>query len=353
MPRKGNQMATQTETSNGVTGADIDAMSAKALNQFVLESEISDLPDYFIELKPADKKLAVKSVLFGTDMPAHKPGKGSVAKKASPKKKAAPKKSTTSTAVSTQVQGDATILPALPADFNLPTINFNAIKTEQAAVDLAKELVEVGDFALFHLGGVFARMADEKWYMGHEDFRKCCDVEFNVRYRKAAYLMKIYRTLDAKNIAWQDVVKCGWSKLKELLPILTPQNASGWADKAVKMSTVALLEHVKTAQAKSGTTPVKVGTKTFTLHEDQRSVVDAALADARSKGATEFDSVALELICQDYLGHASVSDPDTIIEAAFKKQAGTKEGLQNAVALLNTHFSDVIVELDIPDHYGL
>lgn len=340
-------------TSHEITSDEIDAMSSKRLHQFVLENDIDSLPDYFIDLKPGEKKQAVKSVLFGGDMPKHIPDKGKPAKKAASKKAPvgvkASKAKGTAVAIAPKT---GEVLPPVTA-FDLPEITFSDITTETQAVEVAKQMVEVGDYALFHLGGIFCRMADQKWFMGYSDFKECCEAEFGVRYRKAAYLMKIYRTIDEKGIAWQDVVKCGWTKLKELLPILTPGNAKKWAEKAQGMSTVALIEHVNAAQKKSGETPKTVQTKTFTLYEDQKVIVNAALADAKLKGSTDFDAVALELICQEYLGSTGLLMPDKIVLTFFKSMAGSKEGLERVIGLMNDYFPDVTVELDIPETYGM
>ncbi len=332
--------------------ADINKMSVKKLNQFVLEQDISGLPEYFIELKPDDKKKAVLAAVLGGKHKMPKPGvaKGEVAPKTKTKTKT--KATAKNTEIATAgIKGE--VLPPLLDSFNLPDINFEAIATQNDAVALAMELVEVGDYALYHIGGIFVRMVDQKWFMGHDDFKKCCIAEFGIEYRKAAYLMKIYRTIDGKGIAWQDVVKCGWTKLKELLPILTPKNAKGWAEKAQSMTTLALIEHVK-AETGDDKSVALVATKTFKLHDDQQKVVNDALLDAKIKGHTEVDSVALELICQSYLGSTVPTlDPIKYMQSFFKTVSGKPKGLKIILSLLNKYYDDVSIELDIPEKYGM
>jgi hypothetical protein len=61
----------------------------------------------------------------------------------------------------------------------------------------------------------------------------------------------------------------------------------------------------------------KTTCKTFKLHEDQKEIVEAALQNVKEKTGTAVDTVALEFICQQYMG--------TGIAFADAKQALTAE----------------------------
>lgn len=368
-----------------MTADEVDAMSTKRLNQFVLENGVEDLPDYFPSLKPADKKQAVKVVLFGKsagDMPTFTPVKGetkpkvkakttkdvsqhipksksAVKTKAKPKGKVLAKKETSKAVAKTPKQE---ILPpasgTMIGTVSLPAVELIDIETEAEAADVAKNLLGIGDYATYHLGGIFCKMADEKWFMGHPTFKECCDVEFGVQYRKAAYFMQIFRTLNDKGIKWQDVISVGWTKLKEMLDVMDASNAVEWATKAKGMSTVELIEHIKKTKSKKGQKVLSAPTtfnKVFKLHPDQKEVVDAALADAKIKGDTEVDTVALELICQQFLGEpmGKPMTPEKIIAEYFAKEAGTTDGLKMLMKIIDKEFSDVSMELDIPESYGI
>ncbi len=340
-----------TMTDVEITAELIDKMSAKRLNQYVLETGLDKLPDDYIELPLADKQGAVKAVLFGTKMPKAKAKPIATSKKAKGKSLAV-KKPKGNGAVVASKKGE--VLPPVQT-IEMPDVDFDAITNEADAVTLAKDLVEVGEFALFHLGGVFSRMVEEGWFMGHPTFRACSEIEFGVKYRKAAYLISIFRVITEKGIDYKDVSKVGWTKLKEMLPILTPKNAASWAKKAQGMSTVALIEHVKAAGKSKGNEVVAVpdvSTRTFKLHADQRKVVTAAIDDAKIKGGTDVDSVALELICQDYLGHAKPIDPVKITKAYIKSLAGTKTGLAFVAEALTKNFKEVDVSFEIPEDYA-
>ena len=61
--------------------------------------------------------------------------------------------------------------------------------------------------------------------------------------------------------------------------------------------------------------------KAFKLHPDQKEIVEAALKDAKSISGTKFDTVALEYVCQGYMGTSP-------------------SGYQNAKAALTAEFKE-------------
>jgi hypothetical protein len=48
--------------------------------------------------------------------------------------------------------------------------------------------------------------------------------------------------------------------------------------------------------------PKTITTKTFKLHPDQKELVEEMLTKAKDEGNTEFDTVALEYVAQNYIG---------------------------------------------------
>jgi len=60
--------------------------------------------------------------------------------------------------------------------------------------------------------------------------------------------------------------------------------------------------------------------KTFKLHPDQKEIVEAALEYAKHKSGTQFDTVALEYVCQEVMGSGlSYSDAKSALTAEYKK----------------------------------
>src|SRR6476646_8170706 len=76
--------------------------------------------------------------------------------------------------------------------------------------------------------------------------------------------------------------------------------------------------------------------KTFKLHPDQKEIVEAALEDAKKRSGTKFDTVALELVCQEYMGTASAgyTTAKAALTAEFKKSESEEEFLGKVAGYL-------------------
>jgi hypothetical protein len=72
--------------------------------------------------------------------------------------------------------------------------------------------------------------------------------------------------------------------------------------------------------------------KTFKLHPDQKEIVEAALKLAKEKSGTAHDTVAFELICQQFMG-TGIAFPDakSAMTAEYKK-AGDETTFLTVVA---------------------
>jgi hypothetical protein len=162
----------------------------------------------------------------------------------------------------------------------------------------------------FRLGGVLAVIQENGWLEGHESFKALCEQKFGLHYRKAMYLIQIYSDLVDNQIPWEKVKNLGWTKLKEIAHILTPENVDEWVKKAEALTVLQLQEAVKvflkkaegSQGAEGATTTSTVTTLTFKLHADQKETIRHALDKAKAEAKTEFDTVALEAICIGYLG---------------------------------------------------
>ena len=76
--------------------------------------------------------------------------------------------------------------------------------------------------------------------------------------------------------------------------------------------------------------------KTFKLHPDQKEIVEDALEDAKKRSGTKFDTVALELVCQEYMGTASAgyTTAKAALTAELKKSESEEEFLSKVVGYL-------------------
>jgi len=184
--------------------------------------------------------------------------------------------------------------------------------TKTKALNQADKLAEDIEANYFKLGGVLKLILSQQWYEGFPSFDAFVLEKFGFQVRKAHYLISIYTNLVDKQIPWEKVSNLGWTKLKDLAPILTLENLDDWVKKASNPTTVVELQAMIKAQQGEGdatTESTKTTSNTvmmkFKLHNEQAEQINTALAKAKGELATDFDNVALAGICTGYLANAS------------------------------------------------
>lgn len=182
--------------------------------------------------------------------------------------------------------------------------------TKTKALNLAENLAENIEVNYFKLGGVLKLINDNSWFEGFEYFDDFVYEKYGFQGRKARYLVSIYDNLVTKQIPWDKVSHLGWTKLKDLAPIITPETVDDWVAKAEKLTVVELQALIKAAKPsdegeKAAKTTDEVVKITFKLKSDQADIVTQALAKAKGELHTEYDTVALENICSGYVGGTS------------------------------------------------
>ena len=196
--------------------------------------------------------------------------------------------------------------------------------TKTKALNEAERLAENIEVNHFKLGGILKLINDNSWFEGFDTFDDFVLEKYGFAGRKARYLVNIYDNLVTKQIPWEKVSHLGWTKLKDLAQVLTPENVDEWVAKAEKLTVVELLALIKAEKPseegeKTAKTTDEVVKVTFKLKPDQAEIVTQALAKAKGELHTEYDTVALENICSGYVGGTSaVTKPfslDEVIDA--------------------------------------
>ena len=168
-------------------------------------------------------------------------------------------------------------------------------------------LAEQAEFTYFRLGGVLSVIQSNGWYKPYASFHEFVESEHGISYRKATYWVAIYNHLADSKVPWEKVKDLGWTKLKEIASILTPENVDEWVKIASDNKTLQLMEIVANHK-KAGTphaiedqTSKVVTTLTFKVHEDQKAGIQMAIEKAKEAAGTTVNTVALESICMDYM----------------------------------------------------
>lgn len=207
---------------------------------------------------------------------------------------------------------------------------------KDAAFAAAEGLDQEIEFNYFKLGGILARIHTEQWYIdeGFEKFPEFVESRFGIRRSKAFHLIGIYNGLIESGVAWDDVKEVGWSKLKELVNVITPKNVKKWVKRAKELTLLQLIDYIKKQQAKDDTSGAgddgeskKISSLVFKVHDDQKELIQQAVEKAKAAAPTEYPAVALEAICMDYLSGPTKVKDETEAEPD-KKEKATVEGLQ-------------------------
>lgn len=272
----------------------------------------------------------------------------------------------TEVAQETQSKADATVAATVETEGQNIVSEDIIVKTaheienlkEEKAFKLVPQLLDNIDHDYFRLGGVLSVIQAQGWYMdkGFENFRAFVESSCGIQYRKAMYLVQIYNGLVESGVEWSKVGHLGWTKLKELSSILTPENVDEWVGIAENMTVLQLQEHIKaqTAGVAKGESSekgeavegaaAKTTTMTFKLHEDQKQTIREALDKCKHETGTEHDSVALEHIALDYLGGES-----KLKTVPTLKELMTGKTAEEVLNVFGEVFPDVTLEATLPE----
>jgi hypothetical protein len=219
------------------------------------------------------------------------------------------------------------------------------LKEKQARL-LVKTLSEETEVAFFRLGGVLSVIQANGWYEPYASFREFVEKEHGLHYRKATYWVGIYNNLAESKVPWEKVADLGWTKLKEIAGVINNDNVDEWVKVAKAQNTLSLIETVKAHLQNNAPKALEDGssstvtTKTFKVHEGQKTVIEAALAKAKNDSGTVVDTVALEYICSDFLA------------AQTTAQKLKAMGIESALEALEKAYPNAKIDVEITEEEG-
>lgn len=217
--------------------------------------------------------------------------------------------------------------------------------TKTKALNMAGTLAENIEANYFKLGGVLKVISDNGWFEGFESFDAFVYEKFGFQKRKADYLKKIYSDLVTKQIPWEKVHHLGWTKLKDLSEILTIENLDYWVAKAETLTVLELQAAIKAKPDSDGsvTTTDEIVTLKYKVKNDQADTIQQALAKAKGELQTEYDTVALENICAQYLG----GHGGALIPASDLKSAMVSVGWETVLNVFGELFPDIDLAITV------
>ncbi len=231
--------------------------------------------------------------------------------------------------MNTTSEAVATLKKAKETDvFVLAVQEISKLSAEEAIAGVSA-LLDAADQNYFRIGGTLSAIAAQKFYKvaGFENFNEFVEAIYGMKRRKAQYWIQIYDDLIDSGVPWNKIKDVGWTKLRDLAAMLTPENVDEWVQRALNSTRLQLREAIAKTKAgslaTSGITPTN-GEKSsvtkfcVTVHDDQKTLIKEAIEKARVEANTEFDGVALEGICMNYLA-GGVSTKPTALTAVLEE----------------------------------
>lgn len=196
----------------------------------------------------------------------------------------------------------------------------------------------------FRLGALLSHMQATEAHLalGYNNLRELVSEETSLEYRKAMYLVSNYRQVTSLGIPAESLSGVTWTKLRDVLPVLTSENYDEWLEVARTKTTSEIRNLVTAAKAQavsaspqpgeegedSDSAPVPAHKqKGFFLYEDQAILVESALEKAKVEANVDTMGAALAAMAAAYTGQAM---PKTVADAV--KPDISDEGVRNMVA---------------------
>jgi hypothetical protein len=135
-----------------------------------------------------------------------------------------------------------------------------------------------------------------KW--GFATFADYLDKELGFHERKAEHLIKIWDKVRSFKLDEERIKKIGWTKMRQVVPLLTEKNSKDLINKAENLSVRDLGEKIKSLRAIERTPAIMV--LKLSLDDSEYRIVMDSIEEAK-KLTKQSTGQALEMICQDWM----------------------------------------------------
>ena len=207
------------------------------------------------------------------------------------------------------------------------TLSSLSHKIENMDLDQCEDTIRSHDLtsgiSYFQIGGALSRITEgELWKQikeAGEDGKETkkfdrledyVDERWGFGYRKAKYLVDLYRKLVEIGVEVDQIEGIGWAKLRQVVSVLTKDNVDGWLKKCKALNTSSLVEAVR--DAKKGVLDNENDaenavsdwtTYSVKVTHSQKEVIKEAVTKGMEESETEHNGTALANICTHYLGN--------------------------------------------------
>jgi hypothetical protein len=225
---------------------------------------------------------------------------------------------------------------------------------ETSYMELAKILHEVSEPGAADVPPLY-----KQW--GFETFENYAQEELNLHERKAKHLRRIWYRLEVELAGLSHetkvkIIQLGWTKVRELIRVLTVQNADEWAERAKVSSYANLCVYVRRyldaleeaqAQAPQSGPPSRISLpdaekfvhKHFPLSLSQAEVVNGALEKASVIAKSDSNSHLLTMICMDFVATTVTGNDD---DATIRYLAQLEDKLGYKLVIVDPRTNEVV-----------
>lgn len=236
-----------------------------------------------------------------------------------------------------------------------------AVLSRNKAEELYKQVLALKteiEVRWFELGKILQEIFEGRHYidLGYTIWKDFCEVALGpleLGWRAIDYLRMTRKKCDEVGIGREIAGEIGWSRLKEIIPVVTRKNRDHWIDVARRKETTVQVLNAKVRVARGKITeeeskiiPEKM---LFALFKEQKEIVELALDVAGKVAASDKNGFLLaDVICPSFLAEYPVGAevgkrPEMIarllgrFEAAFKvKFAGEVMDLETGEILVES-----------------
>jgi hypothetical protein len=183
----------------------------------------------------------------------------------------------------------------------------------------ARDMVETGYMKLARcLYDIYQQSLYAKWeYVSFENY---IDVELQIAYRKALYLVDVYNMAVNFNLDTVRLEKIGWTKTREVAKIINSENADEWLTMAENCTVKELMVAVKAE--KEGILPKSnvvdelptTSTVTFKLGMIEHAIIRDALDESLRLINTDDLALAFTNICQEWCEYKGAAPEQSTLE---------------------------------------
>jgi hypothetical protein len=162
------------------------------------------------------------------------------------------------------------------------------------------------DTCYYELGGLLREVFHRQYYLelGFDHFEDYLRETLEFSRRKAFYLMSIWEKASELNISPKKLRRIGWTKMKEIVRVATPEDLTVWLARAEQLTTQELQALITQNEA-ANEVP-----KAFTIYfyNGQREIFERALQLAGLLTGSESKAYQAEMIAAEFLATYEVCE---------------------------------------------